>query len=1564
MLGYVLRVGKMLVTVLNKLWRLPVIGITFLFFLSVHALSAQNLKFSEDPEAFIVELRKLMDGSRNPAYIQASKQLEEIWNSGLNTTQRQQFISLFRNMASRGHRVGPALYLVLKNVHTLQTQQGDVNGFMIALDHAVEHYSAKEFLQTLQTCQLVLEKKLLYQSNFNKLYLTAGQYRFRYEAPSSANQPDSDGWDAPIDDLPVQSKDPLPQLSGVLLDLQNARFAIVSAGDSVVFGPSSGSVALHEGIFVGQGGRFDWKSAGDSLIYAEFSDYAFKISSPSIRADRAKIYDKRLAEPILGAFEYKSVRKPRGKDSSGFPRFISYHNDAVLVNFNENISYKGGYYLQGHELYSTSLSGKPSEVIVHFKGKPAFKATSQRFALAPLTITAEQASFTLPMGQDSVYHPAIVLNYDDEAGKLHLTRMSKGPYASIPFTDTYHKMYIWSESARWEFAKEEFQFYMVTGKTEIPLRMESMDFFRKSRLQEMAQEFGFQPLMAAASYLQQQKKQTFYPDELAKMVKRQPEVVRRIVERLTIDGYFDYHEDLDEYSLTRKAIFYVMANANRVDFDNFTLRSVFPSNDNLANASISLKDSLLTIRGVERFVISDSLKIAGRPSDRIIVMGKNRDFTMNGQLQSSNFKFTGRSIRFNYDEFFINMTDMDSITYVPREKYARGEGGEVGGSIRYDKAGTFYLADAKNKSGQQKGVTGTPRIHIPEGVEIYFDQPRRGAWAYPQEVYFDVPELDVGDLDKRDIEFVGEFHSAGILPVIKTKLKSMPDTSLGFEYQVPKEGIKIYDGRAQLTAPKIAMDYKGLQSAGTLRYLTGVIDAEHMVMTLDSLVARGKSARIDEGTVGDVYFPKANLKEYSLRWVPSADSMTFTTRENTFDFYNGSTHLDGQLVLMTKGLFGSGTLKRADSELISENIKFKKGGFEAGRAMINVHAPGQSDGLSLIRAKGVDIDFSIDKGRVDIRQMQDGFDADSSGIELPMANYYTSINSATWDIKSKKISMKSSGEPAVFRSLMEEQEGLEFRGTEAEYLVDKKQMTVSGVPHVLSTGLKIIPDKGQVVIDSDGSLAEFKKARIVVDTLGISHHMYNADIKIHSKNSLEGSAVYQYITASKDTFDIKLGNFELQSEEPQAVASARRGSIEEPSEGKYYTTAVAYIEEHDNLRLAPGIAYKGNIRFASNKASLELDGFIRPMIRERPSLENSWIEYQETPGPDITLKVDSKLTNVEGAPIAAGLHYRFGSGIYPTFLSPKDDPRDPDFFIAEGDMYYDGKSKTFKITRKNPIDSLVPPTTVLEFDDEKGVFNFAGKIGFGPGNWSTASGIGWAQIDTMHVEVNALIGLHLNALTPLLPELAEKIVSTNLAEHNDEPAEGNVERLFAKLEALIGAEATKIYADKLAAEHKPLSDASPSLNLPLVMSNVNLRWSEQYKTFYTSDRIGLSNLGTHDINAQTDALFEIRLDDREEGFSLLLEITPDLWYFFDYADQMLGVVSSDYSFNDKIAATRSRARDMQLIPLALEDKMAFVDKFNTNYPHAKRQPRTVRKSTRGTTQKKESTQKEEKAEGF
>jgi hypothetical protein len=51
--------------------------------------------------------------------------------------------------------------------------------------------------------------------------------------------------------------------------LQNATFAMVTGGDSVVFGPANGSVSLKDGIFVGKNGKFNWQAAGDSTIYAD-----------------------------------------------------------------------------------------------------------------------------------------------------------------------------------------------------------------------------------------------------------------------------------------------------------------------------------------------------------------------------------------------------------------------------------------------------------------------------------------------------------------------------------------------------------------------------------------------------------------------------------------------------------------------------------------------------------------------------------------------------------------------------------------------------------------------------------------------------------------------------------------------------------------------------------------------------------------------------------------------------------------------------------------------------------------------------------------------------------------------------------------------------------------------------------------------------------------------------------------------------------------------------------------------------------------------------------------------
>lgn len=1541
------------------------LGCLFAVCLLAHtAAMAQNLKFAEDPVQFMSEFRNLMDNSRNSAYIQASKDLEAVWETGLNQTQRLQFISLIRNLASKGQKAGPVFYLIMRNLQTVISSQGDVNGFMISMDHAASQYDGKTFLKIQETSQLVLEKKLLYRSNFNKLYLTSGQYRFRYEEPVAQTPENAANasWDTPADSL-VFNNEPLPVVSGVLLDLQHATFAMVAGGDSVLFGPSTGSVSLKDGIFVGKEGRFSWASAGDSAVYVDLGDYSFRINAPALKAAPVVLNDHRLGRPLQGIFEYKSAKRPPGKPSSGFPRFMSLGNDADLKAYTGTIRYKGGYTLQGHELFSTSVSGEPAEVAVFFEEKPAFKASSSRFSLMDSVITAPLASFSMPLGQDSLTHPGVVFRYNDDEGYLHLGKHSKSDFSALPYTDTYHKVAIWAESARWKLADGNFQLYMVTGKTEVPLRVESLDFFRKSRFNALTQEFGFQPLLLAAGYMQQQKKQTVHPSELAAAARKSPEVIRRMLERLTLDGYFDYHPDLDAYSISRKGVFYIMANVGKADFDNLTINSTFPSNATITNASISLKDTLLTIRGVERFIVSDSLRITGNPSDRILVMGKNRDFTINGRLQSANFKFTGRNLKFHYDDFFINMTDMDSITYIPRENYVKGLGGEVGGSVQYKNAGTFYLSDSKNKSGQQKGASGSPRILIPDGITVYFNQPERGPWAYPEEVNFKVPKLDVGGLDKKDIEFVGDFNSDGIVPPLKTTLKSMPDNSLGFEYPVPAAGIKIYNGLATAKFPeKLLMDNSGLHGKGNLTFLAATLDTENMVLTADSLLAAGPQAAIRETTIGNGYFPKVDLKDYTMSWFPKADSMLLRTQGDAFSFYNHTTHLDGGLLLRSTGLYGQGILKRADSELSSNEIGFKKEGFVATDAAIRIYSGNTDPAAAILHGKGVDVDFNIVNGLVAIKKKASGFDQDSSYFELPQANYFTTIDEASWNTKTKTVTMKGTSGTALFKSLIPEQEGLEFHGTGGIYAIDKKTLSVSGVPFVQSAGLKIIPDKGLVNVDENGNFQPFTKARIEVDTLDVSHRMSDADIRIFSRNRLEGSATYQYITAQKDTFAIKMGSFELHefSEQQQA---GRKGKAPNGAAPNYYTTALADISEEDKLMLAPGIAYKGAIQFTSYLPSLQLDGMIRPLLKHRPNLSASWILYKETPGVNLSLTVDKQLKNEDNIALFAGLHYKAGGGIYPTFLSYKEDDRDPDFLAVEGIMQYNSEAKTFDILRNPGSDSLSPSVPILSFDDAGGVMTFTGKLGLS--SWATAAGVGEAQIDSMRITVNTLLGLNLPALEPVQPELAAKIVETNLEEHNSDPAEDDLQRLFAKLEALIGVNETKVYADKLAAEYKPLSVASPSLDLPMVLSNVTLHWSQLHNAFYSSGLIGMANLGKHDINAQMEGMLEIRKTDQGDEFSLYLEVTPELWYFFDLAHNQLGVVSSSQDFNDLVVARSRtvRSRDMGLLPLGPEDKTLFVDRYYTTYqPDLPRKPREARKKTTG--KPKQATKKAEESEGF
>jgi hypothetical protein len=1329
----------------------------------------------------------------------------------------------------------------------------------------------------------------------------------------------------------------------------NFKLYFFKKHDSVLLTQTSGKVAVREGVWVGTGGKFSWQVAGDPAVYATLSLYSFNINTPKISADDAVLHhDQKLTKPIEGAFEYESKRRPKAQLSS-FPRFISYKNDAVLRSLSKNVQYKGGLSLIGLKESSASLSDEPATIEVFKNNKTAFRATSRRFELSDTLITSPLASFvTYIGGTDSLYHPGIKLSYSEPNGLLKCARADGTGFKYTPYSNSYHKVYIEAEMMRWNFSKNELEFLMIGGRTVVPIKLESFGYFKPERFRAISQEFGMHPLSLAANYMIKQKVRNFLPDDLAAYYKKEPNVMRGMYNQMFQAGYVNIDNN-GVYSLNQKGVLYVLANNKQTDFDNFKIEALYAANDNIANAAINLKDNILTIRGVSEFVISDSLKIMAYPSDKTVRMFKNRDFMINGLLKSANFKFTGRDLQFNYDKFFVDLNKIDKITFVPKAAYDKGGGAEVGGDVVYEKSGRIYLNDPKNKSGAGKNSV-FPRLTVPEGMTVYFDQPDRGNLTYNRKVFFKIPSIDYDSLGIQDLVFVGNFSSDGILPPFSAQLKSMPDNSLGFVYSPPVAGYDVYGTKTHVKFSKeITMDKQGLRTEGEITHLSARIPTQAILFTSDSLMASGAEAEIKEATIGKAYFPKVDLRNFALKWQPKQDSMTLTTKGNFFNFYGGSTKLEGRIVLRSSGLYGKGFLKRTDSELTSQDIKFNKEGFLAGDSEYKILSA-ENNIRPVLLGRRVDIDFNIVKGLVNI-STKDRIDDPLPSLDFPFAAYRTSISRAQWNINAKIIAMKGDVNTSSFTSTAPEQEGLTFNGSAALYEIEKMTLNISGVPFIKSADAKVIPEKGLVVIRRNSEMMPFQRARLVLDTLNEYHRLKNGNIQIVSRNKFTGDATYLYTTVQNDTIPVKMGNFELRQAVP-LVANVDNKKGKANKQSNSYTVARAEIAEADKFVIAPKLQYKGRMTMLAPEANLQFDGYVKPVIKPRSYLMASWVQFKENPSKNISLKITPTLKNETEQPISVGLYYRTGSGdgLYSTFLSPKEARNDLPLFLANGLLSYDEKAKVYKIapapkTKDELIDEAENSYT---FDDQKGTVSYFGRMNIvgergvkeGEEMFLSAGSV-QAILDSSSYKFNTLLSMNFPASSTVMKRVGETIVATNLEEQHSDAAEADWDRLRAKLSPLIGKKPAESYVNRAAGNYRGLAEASPKMAATIVLSSVNMKWSPVHNTFYSVGKIGVSNLGTTDINAQMEGMLEIRKNQRGDEISLYIEASPEVWYYFDWQDGKLAMVSSIQEENDLLTVkSKGEKKEAAIIPIEVTEKALFVERFITLY-----RPRAPKKTT-------------------
>jgi hypothetical protein len=1553
--------------------------------LSLFPLFVQaQYKLSDKPDEFLVDVSAMMAATKNAEAIQSGKDLESVFTTRFNEGQRQKLIAISKRMSAKKYKAFAHFYPLFRMLNTATMVENisspELDNLLMATEKSAEQYDSKQFLKVLETFQLFFAKKAIYSSNYHRIYAQGGSYTitFKDEAAGSqvpdtfkeigeqpeekkenntnASKPnDKDGWftswdntetnaeaDALIPSVEMVFEKPVqPVPQGALLVFTNTNLIFATAYDSVQLAGTQGSLMLRKGIFVGSGGKFDWSVAGLPQAYCDLKEYNFDTRSTRLTAEGVIMnYSDKLTEPVEGVFEFIS-RKHKGPEDAQFPRFMSYYNKAGLKNVGNNLIYKGGFSMVGKRTFSTSLNNKPATLNYVEGGETKFKTSGHKYEFGDSVIVSPRISVVIPHNRDSIYHPSVKLNYNKNIPLLRLNKTMDG-YKNTPYVDTYHKVEITVDGVQWNMTSEELNFYILNARSEVPAIFESYDFFDSTRYVSLKGNYNFHPLQMLMSYSNATKTQSFYIGDLAAKYKINENILRGAMIEMMQEGYVDFNSETGTIRMNRKGDHNVLANGKKRDYDSFRAESQSLSGP---NATLNFGSNELVIKGIERFYLSNKLNVSIKPRNKEIKLLKDRNFLLDGEVAAGTYKFKGAGFFFLYDEFTVEMPQIDTILFTSQESLKKGNKKELGGEIRYG-AGTLYINKPNNKAGLTD-FPEYPRLNVESGATIYFDQRNRQRASYNKNVRFEIPSVRLDSLNSKDPDYQGTFYSDGIFPPFKEALVPMPDNTLGFKHKPTQNAYNLYDSQSKITfTGDIVMDMKGLRTSGTISHLSTTLASKDILFTPDSVVTKGPSVEIKEATIGAGSFPAVNLKNYSLKWMPRADSMNIINTDTPFEIYKQTgASFKGMMVVRSTGLFGSGTMDRKDSETYSPAFQLDKTFFKASDAEFRI----KSNVLTkpVLSANFVNVDFNMGQGLVTISTSSNPALAGFASLEFPYAAYKTSINKAKWDIAKKSIIMEGDVKTSTFTSMEPSQENLTFNARFALYNIEKYTLNIGGVPFIQSADARILPKNGVVRIQENALMEPLVEAKLSIDTVYAYHNLFDGNVQILSKSKFVGNATYKYINQEKQEFNIKLGDFELRQEE----------ATKKSKEPRKYTVADGEVTEEDKFLIAPRILYKGNVTMLAPEKNLILDGFIKLDLKSQATL-GAWLPYKNNKSEEtIVINVDENLT-VDNLPVTTGIHIdKQTSSVYTTFLSVKSNQDDKDLIVAKGQLNYNPTTNEFSVAPVDRTNNASMEGNQLVLNDATGKLKFSGKLDFfsAPTDYLLSSGSGELDLAKNDYTINSLLAFNFPLPMQVVNNMGQTIVQTKLDKGvGDKEANEDKEALYAKLAAIIGNGAARSYKDKSKQGFKPLYEASKRLLTTMVLSDVNLKWSEENKAFYSTGQLGVSNIANIDINSLLGGMVEIRKTPSGDDATIFIEVTSDDWYYLDFTQNQLSVLSSDARFNDLIGKKAKAGKPGQFsTAMASPDERAtFVDRFNKDYKGITTKTKVVEQVTKSEEQPK------------
>ncbi|WP_420317135.1 hypothetical protein [Ekhidna sp.] len=1320
-----------------------------------------------------------------------------------------------------------------------------------------------------------------------------------------------------------------PEPEGPVIELKNARLVVATPYDSLKMKSINGTFILKNRTITASQGSMEWPGQNEKFRGAtiQLKEFHLKKDRSDFWTPNASLQFEGLtgAGQVEGVFEFKSIPRPK-RAKSKYPIFTSNNADVTVKLSDDKLSYTGGIQLKGNQLFGKAVSRKPGTLKIKDGKGNEVVLTSKEFFIGDSLVSMNSGSMVLLHGSDSIFHKAVKAKYDIPNKTLTILRNS----TLTPYKSSYFDININVDMISWQMDQDSIALEIMNAKDMIPATFESEDFFDLVRYQKLGRFLDFHPINAAVFYSRKYNTQEFYVGELAMEYGIDERFAQGAGKILSQYGFADYNATSGLLKLYPKAFHYYDATAEKVDFDNLMVPSKIK---NGSNAHLVLDSGQLKVRGVSRFYFTTDFKIYAEPEDSTLTILKGRNLEFDGMIHAGDFQYKGSGHEFDYQEFIVNMPQIDSVRItIPLVDTTSTDGNVEKVALDNQMTGTsgvLHINSSDNHSGVKENRR-YPYFNSDSDAVFYFDGKEILNGAYDKSVRFIVPPFEMDSIEREDgesISFEGTFNSGGIFPTFPETLKIQPDRSLGFTHQIPDEGYNLYGTEAK-TYEEIRLSNKGMRGYGQIDFLTTTIYSDDFIYYPDSVTTDGTGGVISPGNYKGASYPEAVLGAYDMYWLPRKDSMYLRSVGEPFKFYNSTAELEGFANITTNGVYGGGTMLTRGSKSVSSDLTFKELEYGARHARFEV----LTDDPEKPAMEGDDIrlDFDLTSNTATIRPERVGVAA----ISFPYAQMKTSITEAVWDLEDSVVVMTKpeniSIEDSYFYTTREDLDSLAFNAERAEYDINTQELLVQGIPYITVADSKIIPEGNETTILANSVLQEFKNAEIIIDTLNGYHYLDRANIRVISRLKFEGNAYYQQIV-DKDTFDIRFDSFELR--EVPVGTEDKRGNFET----RLMTVSGGEVLENQNLVISSGFFYKGSVTMYASKPALELDGYIKLDLAD-PDY-NHWIQFKRVEGDrDVYLPFDNALTE-NSERVYSGIHMNVRDELYTTFAETKASGSDLDFFTASGDLFYTDTIQTYRIeTPSKTRGESYQGHTMIYTDSSKSIV-FEGKANFiNPLNDQikiNASILGVGNKESNEYTANAMLDMEFPAPAGAFEIMAEDLIE--IIERIGPPLANDISlELLFKLANLTNDETAKLYEQSSLKDYTALSSVSKDLIRPLLISGVKMKWNKDEKAWHNTTKLAISNIYENDLNAKLDGFLEIKKDESgAEVVNLFIQAAPGIWYYIGYTFNQLILYSSNSEFNDLIKqksnVENSKPGELIIAVGDTNETLGFINDFREKY---------------------------------